>query len=837
MELVCLCPLRASTFAWQAHSGTHALTVIVKATFVVEPGACSLAPAQEPVHEEDGHWNDDLARSVVTPSDKVPYKPRADVMLVGHAYTPGKQPARSVITRLVVGELDKSIEVWCDRGFRVQDGQLLEGPRFTKMPLRWERAAGGPETNNPAGLRFDAAPDAYGMVPLPNLQPPGMFVSKRSDTFAPVCYGPVGGEWPARKQRLGRLAGTFSQTGWAERPLPEKLDPQYFQAAPPDQQVAEIRPNERIVLEGLHPEHARVVTSLPGVRPSVVVDRATGEREDVKLIADTLWIDTDRGVCCVVWRGTIGLRSADEAGRIVVRMEGTGAQANAAAAVEELAEDLLETIPPIALAAGDEDEGEDLAAMTLVPAFGAKAAGPVMPFMGGGRPSEPGGASSSRVTGAGLPFGQQPGLAALRAVDVAAVPVNPEGTLFAPMARKASTPGIPAIAPPPSQPVPPPVPLAPPVAAVAPPPMVTRAPSVEPIAPVSASAWAASSKEATPAPTMGQMMAQAQSEKPTERERGPALAVAPVKEEPEATPVVDEAAAKRGWKPVVVKSGDGSKGPPLSPNPILGGAVAASDAAAAAGRSKEGSEKKGYAPVAYVSPPKAVIELLWYDPAAMPRIRKQPGWKEILGQIKGKAFEDELSGDSPPEKRQEARDRRDVAGLLARGDAVDMAGIQAALANAVTEDGTFVPPLVLVAGELEFPFDELETLKATMAALAPLASGDKALKEQIDTTEELLKTPWLKGASGIAEGLTAKLKEVFGRGNRVLPPRYLEGHTERMLLEQRAYQKRTVLGKTCIRSLLQMPGGGRVGCRCICRRRWGRSCQRFSGLRCGWWGR
>jgi hypothetical protein len=135
-----------------------------------------------------------------------------------------------------------------------------------------------------------------------------------------------------------------------------------------------------------------------------------------------------------------------------------------------------------------------------------------------------------------------------------------------------------------------------------------------------------------------------------------------------------------------------------------------------------------------------------------------------------------------------------------------MAGIEAALASAVTEDGTFVPPLVLAAGELEFPFDELETLKATMAALSPLASGDKRLKETLDTTEELLKTPWLKGASGIAEGLTAKLKEVYGQGNRMLPPRYLENHTERILLEQRAYQKRTVLGKVCIRSLLSVPG-------------------------------
>ena len=69
-------------------------------------------------------------------------------MLVGHVDTPGKQTARSVMTRLVVGELDKSSEIWCERGTRVQDGQRLEGPRFTEMPLPWKRATGETETTS-----------------------------------------------------------------------------------------------------------------------------------------------------------------------------------------------------------------------------------------------------------------------------------------------------------------------------------------------------------------------------------------------------------------------------------------------------------------------------------------------------------------------------------------------------------------------------------------------------------------------------------------------------------------------------------------------------------------
>jgi hypothetical protein len=606
--------------------------------------------------------------------------------------------------------------------------------------------------------------------------------------------------------KLGRQAETLAVEDWQANPLPEGLDYSFFQAAPTDQQVSEIRANERLVLENLHPDHEKLVTSLPGIRPAAVVERATGEREQVALVADTLWIDTDRGICAVVWRGRIGLRHAQEAGRIAVSLE-RGAREISARDRSELdveAEAEL-TITP------EPEEGEtaNLAVMTMLPELAALGgADPVMPFLGGsGKASAPGsGAGTARPKDDALPFGRGAGAPGAIPGPKPPLSVPLDGTFSVPLnmpGAGGAPPEVPPAAPPVTS-----LPAEPVLLAPSPPPMVMQPPRIAPIAPsVSVSPWASGAAESAPSPVAPPpFIPPAPVEAP--KLSPAAVAPSPGRAELEAPPVADEAAAKRGWKPVGLRAGDGSKGPPLSPNSALGGAVAASDAAAAASARRDGGERapaKGFAaPLAM--PPKVVIELLWLDPAAMPRIRRQPGWKEIIGQLKGKAFEDELAGDSPPERRQEIKDRRDVAGLLARGDAVDMAGIDAALASAVTEDGTFVPPLVLVAGELEFPFDEVETLKATMAALTPLASGDKKLKETLDTTEELLKTPWLKGASNIAEGLTAKLKEVFAQGNRMLPPRYLESHTERMLLEQRAYQKRTVLGKVCIRSLLQVPG-------------------------------
>jgi hypothetical protein len=323
MDVLSVCPLRVASLVWQPRPGAWTLTLACKATYRLEPLRSPLATTQDALAEEDNHWDDDETRSLQAPSDLAPFKPRADVVLVGHAFAPDAQPVRSLVARLRVGELDKAIDVWCDRIF-MQDGRLLEGPRFTKMPLRWERAAGGPETSNPVGLRFDAAPDIYGAIPVPNLQPPGLHVTWRDDTFEPVGFGPIAPTWPGRVAKLYRQAPGWSHRRWFERPLPEGIDAGYFNTAPPDQQVDVLRPDERLILENLHPVYPGLVTNLAMVRPRAAAERPGRGREEVALVCDTLWIDTDRQICALVWRGRLPLSHPQEAGRILVWAEGEG---------------------------------------------------------------------------------------------------------------------------------------------------------------------------------------------------------------------------------------------------------------------------------------------------------------------------------------------------------------------------------------------------------------------------------------------------------------------------------------------------------------------------------
>ena len=118
------------------------------------------------------------------------------------------------------------------------------------------------------------------------------------------------------------------------------------------------------------------------------------------------------------------------------------------------------------------------------------------------------------------------------------------------------------------------------------------------------------------------------------------------------------------------------------------------------------------------------------------------------------------------------------------------------------ERGQFTPPLVVLGGELRFPFDEVETLKVAIGAAKPLAKDDKRLTDLLDSYAELLETPLLQGAPGAVDGLLKELQAAVQQAKRALPVKFLDAHVERVLLANRRYQKRNVFGGACIRALL-----------------------------------
>lgn len=317
MDLISRCALRAAKLLWQPGHGGFAFTVVCKATFDLRPDVSPLAAAQEPVVEADVHGGAER-QSLAQASELVPFKKRPEVLVAGHAHAPEGRPVASLVARLVVGEIDKSIQVDGDRCFDA-DGWITDPEPFARMPLVWERAAGGQGSTNPVGVSLgaDARLDANGRVAAPNLLPPGTFLTSRRKPIPPVGLGPIAPLWPSRAAFLHRHAAHWDPGRWNERPLPADVDVAYFNAAPPDQQRPEPFAEERLFLENLHPRFAQLSTRLALVTPGAIVERGAGP-EPLRLRCDTLIIDTDRAIAMLVWRAHVLLAHRDEPGQVIV---------------------------------------------------------------------------------------------------------------------------------------------------------------------------------------------------------------------------------------------------------------------------------------------------------------------------------------------------------------------------------------------------------------------------------------------------------------------------------------------------------------------------------------
>jgi hypothetical protein len=118
MEVVSGGNLPVASLRWQPRAGTWVFTVVCRATYRLRPRECPGAEVHELPADDDRFFDNEPAGSVCYPRDLVPAKPAADVFVVGHAFAPGRQAVRAMEARLVVGEIDKTIEVVADRVLR-----------------------------------------------------------------------------------------------------------------------------------------------------------------------------------------------------------------------------------------------------------------------------------------------------------------------------------------------------------------------------------------------------------------------------------------------------------------------------------------------------------------------------------------------------------------------------------------------------------------------------------------------------------------------------------------------------------------------------------------------
>ncbi len=858
MRIINSPPFLTSSLVWQEQPGLWTLTIVCKATFSLTPGTAKIAVEPDGINDQDNHWDDDPQKSVYAPSDLVPYKPSPEVLLVGSAHAPRGEPVRSLFARLIVGQLDKSVEVHGQRTFS-PEGLLVEGPRWTQMSLRYERAAGGEGSWNPVGVDSSIV-DNYGRRSVANLQPPALVDVDLEALIPTVGLGPLAARWPVRQEKLGSSASVFLDGQWTETPLGMDFDGSYFQSAPLDQLVEEIRADETIVLENLHPEIARLVTRLPGVKPRTRVEIDGLPPWELALVADTLWIDTNRAACTVTFRGQLPLDGRDQPGTIFIGVEFPGESVRFPDAPGRAH---LPSIPEKHVANEIDDfdlthtnaDALDEDRPTALPFASAKS--PALPWdpgakrPQGGSPTRPlpplppknteaFGETSIFTAPAGK--GRSPtwlGTGAPESASKPAVPGSLRTTAAMPVVKLPAQGGQVLPPPPVSQmiganQVAPPslamarhravgVETAPSAATMsrsAPPVSISSGPGLAPPPPMRSFAPTIAGVSVQPA--LGAPMTSVGS---TGTTFGQAAVLAASRAQGVSSSPAPSSVSSGKSSLEKDRSRTGNPDPHMLATAAFLGAAEASNAAA----TTLPEEKEDKLPVDRTStslsgpsPGRTLVDLLWFDPSLSPRIEENQVWKRIV-EIDPPAAEEKKDADGyvepdlgrpqrkpsrePPEKTAEQKAKEDksrVSKVISR--ASPTVDVENALYSAINDDGVLEPPLCVVGGEIELPFDEVETLKVLASAAGPLAIGDKKLKEAVDLANEALATP-LGQSPDVAANFSLRIREAWTKANRMLPSDYLDVHSRRVLLEQRKYRMRELAGAQWIRAVLHGVSG------------------------------
>lgn len=279
--------------------GVDTLYLVAAARFTFDRGQLRVADEQRPLRSADEFYGPPHSSSLRYPGELHLCKPGAEVLVLGDAAAGGRQ-VETIDVGLRVGNLvDKYIRVSGDRSWQAEGASRPEP--FVRMPLRYERARGGP------------LPDTHGLDPhnpvgtghrdrLPNLEDPTRPMQHARDTPPPVGFGPLAPTWAPRRDHVG----TYDQRWRSSRApyLPTDFDPKFFLTAPHDQRLpAPLRGGEPIELHNFWPTpHLR--TRVPLCQ--LTAEAALGDRtEAIPLALETLLLEPGEHRLELLWRGAL----------------------------------------------------------------------------------------------------------------------------------------------------------------------------------------------------------------------------------------------------------------------------------------------------------------------------------------------------------------------------------------------------------------------------------------------------------------------------------------------------------------------------------------------------
>ncbi|WAJ27164.1 DUF2169 family type VI secretion system accessory protein [Antarcticirhabdus aurantiaca] len=302
----------------QAHrDGEDMGTIAVRAEYILgADGSLTLASDQEIVLVDE-YAGDPHRTPLLRPADLVPFKPGADVTVLGRTFPPnGLDEAREWICGVRVGERRHFLRANGPRRWRRErKGWRLEPAEpvaFVDLDYRnaWTdrpTPGGDPPQENPLGLAplaEDVTDEVVEAFALPSLDRPAEAYDEPHTPRSPAGFGPVPPFWRLRQ----RHAGTYDETWLAERHpyLPRDFDYRFYQCAHPDLVVpGYLSGEEEVELARLLPGGRNLHLRLPGIELAATYRWRDGREVRQKLNLDGLHVDLREAPyrLALTWRG------------------------------------------------------------------------------------------------------------------------------------------------------------------------------------------------------------------------------------------------------------------------------------------------------------------------------------------------------------------------------------------------------------------------------------------------------------------------------------------------------------------------------------------------------
>lgn len=281
-----------------------------------------LSTEQEPINFTDYCHEDFNTSSLRYPSDLVPYKPNAEIVIVADSFAPGGGARTWTCGFDVEGSgqsLRKRLRVHGPRQWKPR-WKLSDAEVADRVALRYELAFGGTQKDaegqliaferNPLGRGWidRQLPERSKPVPAPQIEPVGAPIRDPFDTPEPAGLGPIPPAWLPRRPLGGTYDEDWVETRWPHWPPDYSFA--YHLSAPADQHWRGFfRGDEAIRLHALRPEKRDIAFSLPGQCVGARIGELSGWKGAVRANLDTIHMDLtpeDPEDCLIalIWRLT-----------------------------------------------------------------------------------------------------------------------------------------------------------------------------------------------------------------------------------------------------------------------------------------------------------------------------------------------------------------------------------------------------------------------------------------------------------------------------------------------------------------------------------------------------